>query len=323
MAFENVYFKDSVRLYIGLPFYFLDSYFRHIDETLFQIVRAVGNWWEVLLLYLGARDSAVAHFRNGIELEVQKKDLGRLVSVAELANIPEESRRRLGLKISGGSAAMRIKGKSLRLDLEVANAVALEMNTMEHGMISVKGRDVVDVGAYVDDTAMFYAISEGARHVYAFEPFPYLYNVAVKNVRANGLEKKISTYNAAVSGSSGRVSLASDLTSFTMADSVTKGKNKSAVKVVSLDEVARSLKIRDGALKVDCEGCEYGIFRSSSSKTLGSFSLIHVEYHYGYRDIVERLRNEGFMVRYTRPSYNFTGWGSRPMLKGHIIASRK
>ena len=321
VAITNVYLNDSLRLHLGWPFYVIESYFRHVDETLFQIMKAVGNWPEILLVYAGAKKSAVARFRGGMKVLVEKKDLGRLVSLAELENIPEGAKRKLRLKVSGDSATIRIDGKTLRFDLEVANAVAIEMYTMEHSMIKVRGRDVVDVGAYVDDTAMYYVLSEKARHVYAFEPFPYLYQLAVKNVRANKLDKKITTYNAAVSGSAGKVSLNRDFTSFGIVDStMMDDSRKGGVRVVSLDSIVKQLKIKKGALKVDCEGCEYSIFARSSSKALRSFELIHVEYHYGYRDIVERLSKEGFKVRYTKPAYNFTGFGSRSMLKGHIIA---
>lgn len=323
MAIQNVYSGDRIRLYLLWPLYFLGSQLKRFDSTFWQIFRAVRNWWSVLFIFFGFTKSAVIHYKNGVEVRATKKDLGRLISLAEFANLPESEREKLGIRISGGSATIKVGGRMLKLDLEVANPVAIELITNEHSMIDVKGRDVVDVGAYVDDTAIYYLLHGKARRVYAFEPFPYLYNTGVRNVRANGLEKGIRTFNAAVAGSGGNVSLDKEFTSFGLVKARARASGKGRVKVVSLDSVVKGLKIRHGALKVDCEGCEYDIFRHASSETLRSFDVIHVEYHYGYADIVERLRNEGFRVSYTRPVYNFRGFGSRAMLNGHVVAVRK
>ncbi len=323
MSLKNIRNRERALLYLLMPYHFTSSAFRRYDSTMGQLQRAVKNWHEVLLVYLGARRSATAVFRNGMQVKVGKNDLGRLVSLAELANIPEGTRKRLKLRIEGEKASLAINGKTLRLDLEVAGPVALEMQTGEHSMMDVRGRDVVDIGAYVDDTAIYYAVSGGAKHVYAFEPFPYLYETAVRNVKANGLEKRISTYNLAVSGETGNVSLNSRYTSFGIVNSKESKSGRKGVRVVSLDSIVKSLRIRHGALKVDCEGCEYQVFKQASSATLKSFDLIHVEYHYGYVDVIERLRREGFKVEYTKPTYAFRGMGAEPMLKGDIIASRK
>lgn len=40
-----------------------------------------------------------------------------------------------------------------------------------YGILDVKGRDVVDVGAYIGDTALYFRL-KGAKRIYAFEPYP-------------------------------------------------------------------------------------------------------------------------------------------------------
>lgn len=323
MSIQNVYSGDRLRLYLLSPFYFLSSRLRYLDATFGQVFRATSNWWSVLLLYFGVAEKITLHYKNGLEFTSSRKELGKAVSLAEFANISDADRKKLKLSLHGEYASMRVGSRTLTLELEAAYAVAVELRSGEHSMINVKGRDVVDVGAYLDNTAMYYALSQKAKHVYAFEPYPYIFKTAVRNVKANKLAKLITTYNAAVSGVSGSARLDKKLTSFGMVDAQASRKRGGGVRVVSLDSVVRSLGIKHGALKVDCEGCEYSIFKHASSKTLGSFDLIHVEYHYGYRDIVERLRAEGFTVNYTKPSYNFRKFGSRAMLNGDIVAVRK
>ena len=42
----------------------------------------------------------------------------------------------------------------------------------QYKWLDVEGKNVVDVGANIGDTAIYFAL-KGAKHVYAFEPYPY------------------------------------------------------------------------------------------------------------------------------------------------------
>ncbi|AYN75621.1 FkbM family methyltransferase [Saccharolobus solfataricus] len=63
--------------------------------------------------------------------------------------------------------------------------------------VDVKNREVVDVGANIGDTPIWFSIN-GARHVYAFEPLPEIYSLALENIKLNGIEDKINIINAGV-----------------------------------------------------------------------------------------------------------------------------
>jgi len=73
----------------------------------------------------------------------------------------------------------------------------------DYDWLDVKGRRVLDVGASIGDTAVYFAL-RGAREVVAFEPYPFPYGYALKNVDANGL-KNVKVINAGVSGHDGTV----------------------------------------------------------------------------------------------------------------------
>ena len=60
--------------------------------------------------------------------------------------------------------------------------------------LNVKEKYVIDIGANIGDTATYFAL-KGARHVYAFEPYPYSYNLAKKHINLNKLNNKISSFN--------------------------------------------------------------------------------------------------------------------------------
>ena len=78
----------------------------------------------------------------------------------------------------------------------------------QYKWLDVKGKDVVDVGANVGDTAIYFAL-KGAKHVYAFEPYPYSYNIAKKNIKLNHLEDRITLLNEGC-GRSGFVTIKED-----------------------------------------------------------------------------------------------------------------
>lgn len=75
------------------------------------------------------------------------------------------------------------------------------------------------------------------------------------------------------------------------------------VQVYSLNTIVRTFGIVNGVLKADREGCEYELFKTSTDDTLSKFSQIILEYHYGYRELVRRLKEAGFKVKYSIPKY--------------------
>ncbi len=66
----------------------------------------------------------------------------------------------------------------------------------------------------------------------------------------------------------------------------------------------RHLNIEHDFMKMDCEGCEYDTILSSYEDTLRKFSHMQIEYHYGYRNLKEKLEGSGFTVSVTSPRYS-------------------
>ena len=74
---------------------------------------------------------------------------------------------------------------------------------------------------------------------------------------------------------------------------------------------------------MDSEGCEYKSIITSSKETLRKFSRMQIEYHYGYNDLVNKLRKCGFKVSYTKPRLDYNRCASNPnMSVGYIYALR-
>ena len=129
--------------------------------------------------------------------------------------------------------------------------------------VNVKGRTVVDVGAGIGDSPIYFAL-KGAKKVYAFDVTfdvntPYL----EKNIRENDLKDVIEPIRCECGLSN------------------------------NLDVITLKYNIPSGSvLKVDCKGCEYDFF--SSSRLISRYHEIIIEYHNGVQHLADLLR--GFNV---------------------------
>ncbi len=79
--------------------------------------------------------------------------------------------------------------------------------------------------------------------------------------------------------------------------------------------------IDSGILKMDCEGCEYGLL-NETNETIQSFSMIQIEYHYGYERLVNKLKELDFKCEYTKPKMSYNPSAGKTMMVGYIFAQR-
>ena len=76
-------------------------------------------------------------------------------------------------------------------------------------------------------------------------------------------------------------------------------------------------------MKIDCEGCEYGVLLKANDLDLRKFEQIQIEYHYGYLNLKEKLEDAGFKVnkKWPKPILNLEA-ENRKMLIGLIYAEK-
>ena len=189
----------------------------------------------------------------------------------------------------------------------------------EYRWLKVRGVDVVDVGAFVGDTPIYFVI-KGAKHVYAFEPSPKHYSIAKKLIEMLGFDKKITLINAAVSSLDSKVTVIDSIISPSYQSYSSREDSGGYVRGMSLSSIRNEYGIKGGVLKVDCEGCEYGIFLSLKEEDM-IWDQIQIEYHYGYMDIKNTLSRYGYNVKITRPIISYNPKASPPaMCMGWIYA---
>jgi FkbM family methyltransferase len=151
----------------------------------------------------------------------------------------------------------------------------------EYGDFSVKDGTVIDVGAFIGDTAIYFA-AKGAKKVLAFEPAPPLFHIAQENIRMNKLQNTIGIRNKAVGGREGKekfrfTNSRPGGSSMVLPD--TRPFRYYQVKTTTLNQVMNEVGNVD-LLKMDCEGAEYQILPLALKEgNLKNVSNIILEVH--------------------------------------------
>ena len=140
----------------------------------------------------------------------------------------------------------------------------------------LKGRDVIDVGANVGDSALYFVLN-GARKVIAVEPLPNVAKCAEENVRLSGAADKVKVINAALSYEPASVPCDYDV-SLSNGFSTLKGNGPCKVPGVTLSDLLNTVD-DPYLLKMDCEGCEAQVILGPKRERLRAFEHIILETH--------------------------------------------
>ena len=152
---------------------------------------------------------------------------------------------------------------------------------------------MVDIGANIGDSTIYFAIN-GARRVIALEPYPYSINFAIKNIEVNDLNNKITMLNAGYGKEEEIIKVdEKEANGSTYLVQSIEGKE---VKLYSLKSLFNEFGIKYAVLKMDCEGCEYNLLNEDND-ALRKFKRIVLEFHYGYKNIENKLKNAGFSTK--------------------------
>jgi FkbM family methyltransferase len=157
----------------------------------------------------------------------------------------------------------------------------------------VRGRNIVDAGGFVGDTALYFA-ALGAK-VHSYEPDPGNMLRLRQNLDLNaGLRASVTAHAEAVcedgtvrfnAGDGGGGSI------------FATGATPVLTPSVSLRTILNRLDGSPFLLKLDCKGAEFSLVRQPA---LSEFSVVHIEYAADYRpgqtvgELVQGLRNAGF-----------------------------
>lgn len=280
-------------------------------NDLLTIRKIVKNWYDVLFFRLGMKKELVTKLRSGEvkHFKNQKEyfDFWNTKEAQEKLN--KASRTKDLIKIKNGYVEFKWDSRNIKIHyqsskqlMDMLALIREQFFNEQYKWLNVKGKVVVDIGANVGDTAIYFAL-RGANHVYAFEPYPFAYETAVKNIKINGLEDKVTILNEGCAGKIGKITITPKYQNVGGTDLKNFDKGKK-INITTLGKLVERFGIKRAILKIDCEGCEYGVILNSNQEKLKRFDQIMIEYHYGYMNLVSKLK-ENFEVQEKRPRYSF------------------
>jgi FkbM family methyltransferase len=304
---------------------------QRIDDLL--VVRSVvKNWQDIFLFRVGMKKAGfVMRLRNGKNIKINKPE-----DYFDFWNTENAQRALLnyvGLKekIKIDKHQKIIKSKLLDKpiyliydsDKQLANTICMikeQFIEEQYKWLNVKGKEVIDIGANIGDSAIYFA-SNGAKRVYAFEPYPYSYNIANNNIGLNELQDKITLINQGCGGKETTIKIGSNYENFGGTD-LKSFKSGKEMKITTLNEIIKKFNIEYPAiLKIDCEGCEYEVLLKANNSDLKKFKQIQIEYHYGYLNLKRKLEEAGFKVKRSFPKHSLDmDAENKDMLLGWIYA---
>lgn len=194
----------------------------------------------------------------------------------------------------------------------------------EYSSIDIAGKTILDIGANIGDSSLWFSLN-GAKKVVAVEPDNYAFNYLLKNITVNEIQN-IVAINAALGIKKGKVeqtknpripTTLNDSYNFIL-DSVNGNLN-----VIALRDLAEAYEGERLVVKVDCEGCEYNIFRLHESIPL-NIQEIFLEYHHGAGPLKGILEENGFNFEIIKEWHSYVRDAMEPnRLMGYLHALRK
>ncbi|MDI9624684.1 MAG: FkbM family methyltransferase [Methanothermobacter sp.] len=303
----NVTVSDYIRamLFSGLLFY---------REEFLNVKKVFRNWLEAILFRLGLLDGFMGKLRNGENVKIANLWEYYRLLYAQMLDHAKIWGRIIEFKFNGTKLKFYLGKDKVGL-LDALNVLSETFAIKPYKHLDVKRRVVVDIGSYIGDSPIYFVLM-GARQVYAFEPYPNSYNLLLKNIMANNLDKRIIAFNEGLGEKVGKIKVNEDYRA--LATSRLKDFCKGRlVKLTNLEEIVREFNLKNACLKMDCEGCEYSILETPKS-ILKVFWEMIIEYHHGYMNLKEKLESAGFQVKNTKPILYRVG--DQKFLMGYLHA---
>jgi len=170
--------------------------------------------------------------------------------------------------------------------------------------------NIIDVGAYIGLSILYFKSRYSNAHITAFEPNPNIFPLLEENIEYNKI-KNVKLHNIAIGKDTGNRELYIESSGFAAFSTASfrkdawNGKQKSRPIVVKTEPLSKYIVEKVALLKIDTEGTEYEIIKELDDS--GSFSKIEnllVEYHPSknskLQNLVKILRKNGYDISYRR-----------------------
>jgi len=167
-----------------------------------------------------------------------------------------------------------------------------------YGFVDVKSTIVVDIGAYIGETALLF-LSKGASRVYALEPVDKHYRYLLRNIYRNNVMDRIVALNY---GAWFREIFLTVNYEGTGTGLQTLAETPITVKVKNLGDILKEVFRREGRIdlvKMDCEGCEYSLL-NLPAEDIRLVDQYVIEVHGSESPIVDKMSESGYKHKLIR-----------------------
>ena len=311
---DNITAMDKIK---GRAYFIYKFMMKGFDYTLINYA-LVENWLDA--------DMFLAEFSQDCKLIPRSRDIS-MNPIIKFAQLLSRNMSFITTDISDNMIKLRYRGAQVRYKfvdsmslIITAVGVTEQFYEEQYKDIAVKGETVLDIGAMIGDSAIYFALN-GAKRVVALEPYPYSFTLAKENIALNKMNDKITLVNAAC-GADNKTVIIDPKFKNSNKDGIRKFSKGRKIEVIRLDQIIRRYHLNNAIMKMDCEGAEYGIILESSNETLRKFKTMVIEYHFGFRNIEKKLKDAGFKVRHTGSFYLSNTNDKHRVLCGLLYADR-
>lgn len=270
-------------------------------KTLRRFSKNVENW----------KSAIIAVYLKKFPFEVYFKD-GTKILTKYLNHLWMAS---YGFKFKYGddeSIIFSCEGKTLRfLGTGDNGSIGDVFVEKELDILDIEGRVVIDIGANIGDSAVYFAIM-GAEKVISVEPFPFTFELLKKNIAINGVKDKVIVLNCAIGGKSGVMKISPNVKN-TVGLRATDSSVGTPVDIITFETLINYYNLNSVILKCDCEGCEYDLVNSMSKQDFNRIDEVLIEYHNGLNSLDKILEENGFITTIVKKAKNM----------GLVIGKRK
>lgn len=168
--------------------------------------------------------------------------------------------------------------------------------------------NIIDVGAYIGLSILYFKSRYPNAHITAFEPNPNIFPLLEENIEYNNI-KNVQLHNIAIGGKSEKRKLYIETSGYAAFSTASfrkdawNGKQESRPIVVQTEPLSKYINKKVDLLKIDVEGAEYEIIKELDIS--GSFSKAEnllVEYHPSknskLKNLEKILRKNGYDISY-------------------------
>ena len=153
--------------------------------------------------------------------------------------------------LSNRSRKYRYLGKEIKLYTADPFGPQIEVfQNDEYGFLNVENKDVIDVGANIGDTTLYF-LFKSAKQVIAVEPYPLNCEIIERNLETNLVDKKRAMVLNCGVGQRGEIRISTEIINSGACAGISSTHGKS-VDIIPLSDIISKYKIEHGVLKMDC-----------------------------------------------------------------------